>query len=66
MANKITCISVWKILGMNILEVMMLNLIFFCPLKMTNSGLRAVKKIRSHCSQAKQENERTEVDQTEN
>lgn len=62
MNNKITCISIWKILGMPVLEVMMMNSISFYPLKMTNSGLRAVTKIRSYSSQAKQENERTGVE----
>ena len=62
MNNKITCISIWKILGMTVLEVMMMNSISFYPLKMTNSGLRAVTKIRSYFSQAKQENQRTEVE----
>lgn len=62
MNNKITCISIWKILGMPVLEVMKMNSISFYPLKMTNSGLRAVTKIRSYSSQAKQENERTGVE----
>ena len=62
MNNKITCISIWKILGMTVLEVMMMNSVSFYPLKMTNSGLRAVTNIRSYSSQAKQENERTGVE----
>ena len=59
---KISCISIWKILGMTVVEVMMMNSISFYPLKMTDSGLTAVTKIRSYFSQAKQENQRTEVE----
>ena len=61
MDNTITRILIWKILGMTVLEVMMMNQTFFYILKMTKSGLGAVKKIRSHSSQATQENERIEV-----